>query len=166
VVEVLDINIYGDPNIKNVHISIITLMLSHHYLIMQWSPRDALPSPISSAVYTSDGLLVYAGFRDGAIGIFEAESLRLRCRIAASAYIPSSVSRYVQSPTVSVESGAILILVANNILLLLPSGCIFISSGGGVVYPMAVSVYPWLNPNQIALGMSDGAVHVLEPLED
>jgi hypothetical protein len=27
-------------------------------------------------------------------------------------------------------------------------------------------VYPWLNPNQIALGMSDGAVHVLEPLED
>jgi hypothetical protein len=104
VVEVLDINIYDDPNIKNVHIAIITLMLSHHYLIMQWSPRDALPSPISSAVYTSDGLMVYAGFRDGAIGIFEAKSLRLRCRIAPSAYIPSSISRYVPSPTVSVES--------------------------------------------------------------
>jgi hypothetical protein len=31
---------------------------------------------------------------------------------------------------------------------------------------MAVSAYPLLNPNQIALGMSNGAVHVLEPLED
>jgi len=92
---VLDTNIHDDPNLKNVHIVIITMMLGYHYLTMQWSPRDALPSPISSAVYSSDGLMVYAGFRDGAIGIFEAESLRLQCRIAPSAYIPSSVPRYV-----------------------------------------------------------------------
>ena len=63
-------------------------------MIMQWFPRDALPAPVSSAVYSSDGLLVYVGFHDGAIGIFEAESLRLQCRIAPTAYIPSSLTRY------------------------------------------------------------------------
>jgi hypothetical protein len=71
---------------------ISTLIFNLGYLIMQWSPRDALPSLVSSAVYSSDGLLVYAGFCDGAIGIFEAESLRVQCRIAPSAYIPSSIS--------------------------------------------------------------------------
>jgi hypothetical protein len=35
--------------------------------------------------------LIYAAFCDGAIGVFEAESLRLRCRIAPSAYIPPSI---------------------------------------------------------------------------
>ncbi|XP_025805198.1 disease resistance protein RPP13-like isoform X2 [Panicum hallii] len=121
---------YDQTHLLVVHESQLAIYDGKLECLHSWSPRDALPSPISSAVYTSDGLLVYAGFRDGAIGIFEAESLRLRCRIAASAYIPSSIPR------------------------------------GGVVYPMAVSAYPWLNPNQIALGMSDGAVHVLEPLED
>jgi hypothetical protein len=33
------------------------------------------------------------------------------------------------------------------------------------VYPMAVSANP-RNRNLITVGMSDGAVHVLEPLED
>lgn len=61
---------------------------------MQWSPRDALPAAISSAVYSCDGLLVYAGFCDGAVGVFEADGLRLRCRIAPTAYISSSISRY------------------------------------------------------------------------
>ena len=69
---------------------------------MQWYPRDALPAPISSAVYSLGCLLVYAGFRDGAIGIFDAESLTLKCRIAPSAYIPSSISRYVEFPAVSI----------------------------------------------------------------
>ncbi|OEL22687.1 Protein TPR2 [Dichanthelium oligosanthes] len=96
-----------------------------------WSPRDALPSPISSAVYSSDGLMIYAGFRDGAIGIFEAECLRLQFRVAPSAYIASSIS----------------------------------SGGEVIVYPMAVAANPW-KPNQIAVGMSDGAIYVLEPLDD
>lgn len=39
-----------------------------------WSPRDTLPAPISAAVYSCDGVLVYAGFCDGAVGIFEAKS--------------------------------------------------------------------------------------------
>ncbi|KQJ95284.1 protein TPR2 [Brachypodium distachyon] len=93
-----------------------------------WYPRDALPAPVSSAIYSCDGLLIYAGFCDGAIGVFEAESLRLRCRIALSAYIPPSM----------------------------PSG--------GSVYPMVIAAHP-LEPNQIAVGMSDGAVHVVEPLD-
>ncbi|KAM0853944.1 hypothetical protein ACQ4PT_050750 [Festuca glaucescens] len=94
----------------------------------QWYPRDALPAPVSSAIYSCDGLLIYAGFCDGAIGVFEAESLRLRCRIALSAYVPPSIS------------------------------------SGGSVYPMVVAAHP-LEPNQIAVGMSDGAVHVVEPLD-
>ncbi|KAF7104952.1 hypothetical protein CFC21_105814 [Triticum aestivum] len=96
--------------------------------LRSWNPRDALPAPVSSAIYSCDGLLVYAGFCDGAIGVFEAGSLRLRCRIVLSAYVPSSIS------------------------------------SGGSVYPMVVAAHP-LEPNQIAVGMSDGEVHVLEPLK-
>ncbi|WVZ96515.1 hypothetical protein U9M48_042145 [Paspalum notatum var. saurae] len=92
-----------------------------------WSPGDALPAPISSAVFSCDGLLIYAGFCDGSIGVFEARSLTLQCRIAPSAYISSSVSR-----------------------------------GGGTVYPVAVAANPWKH-YQMAVGMSDGAVYVLEP---
>ncbi|THU71819.1 hypothetical protein C4D60_Mb04t05530 [Musa balbisiana] len=94
--------------------------------LRSWSPRDALPAPISSAVYSCDGLLVYAGFCDGAVGVFEADSLKLRCRIALTAYISSSIS------------------------------------SSGPVYPMVIAAHP-SEPNQIALGMSDGAVHVVEP---
>ncbi|XP_066367885.1 disease resistance protein Pik-2-like [Miscanthus floridulus] len=97
--------------------------------LCSWYPRDALPAPISSAVYSLGCLLVYAGFRDGAIGIFEAESLMLQCWIAPSAYVPSSIS-----------------------------------SGGETVYPTVVATHP-CKPNQIAVGMSDGAVYVLEPLD-
>ncbi|CAD5173037.1 protein TOPLESS-RELATED PROTEIN 2-like isoform X1 [Musa acuminata AAA Group] len=96
--------------------------------LCSWLPRDALPAPISSAVYSCDGLLVYAGFCDGAIGVFESDSLRLRCRIARTAYISPSIS----SP--------------------------------GAAYPMVIAAHP-SEPNQIALGMSDGAVHVVEPSE-
>jgi hypothetical protein len=40
--------------------------------------------------------------------------------------------------------------------------CSFCSSGN--IYPMVVASHP-SEPNQIALGMSDGSVHVMEPLE-
>lgn len=63
--------------------------------VLQWSPRDSLPAPISSAIYSCDGLLVYAGFCDGAVGVFDAESLRLRCRISPAAYLTSSIARLV-----------------------------------------------------------------------
>lgn len=54
-----------------------------------WYPRDSLSAPISSAIYSCDGLLIFTGFCDGAIGIFDSDSLRLRCRIAPSAYLSS-----------------------------------------------------------------------------
>ncbi|WVZ94964.1 hypothetical protein U9M48_040786 [Paspalum notatum var. saurae] len=110
--------------------SIDFLLISDY---IQWPPRDTLPAPISSAVCSCDGLLVYAGSCDGAIGIFEAKSLSLRCRIAPYAYIPPSISLSVTSV--------------------------------GHIDPVVVSAYP-LKPNQIALGMSDGTVHVLEPLDE
>ncbi|CAA6667022.1 unnamed protein product [Spirodela intermedia] len=73
--------------------------------------------------------LIYAGFTDGAVGVFNSESLRLCCRIA-----PSSYTRH---------------------------GC----SPHGSVYPTVIAAHP-TEPNQIALGMSDGAVHVMEPEAD
>lgn len=65
----------------------ILVILSLAYLFLQWSPKDNLSAPISSAIYSCDGLLVYTAFCDGAIGVFDADSLRLRCRIAPSAYM-------------------------------------------------------------------------------
>lgn len=62
--------------------------------ILQWSPRDSLSAAISSAIYSCDGLLIFVGFCDGAIGIFDVDGLRLRCRIASAAYIAPSLSRY------------------------------------------------------------------------
>ncbi|XP_059461310.1 protein TOPLESS-RELATED PROTEIN 2-like [Corylus avellana] len=96
-------------------------------LSWSWSPKETLTAPISSAIYSCDGLLVYASFYDGAVGVFYADSLRIRCRIAPSAYIPS--------------------FAASN-----------------PVYPLVVAAHP-SEPNQIALGMSDGAVHVVEPFD-
>ncbi|KAG1354187.1 protein TOPLESS-RELATED PROTEIN 2 [Cocos nucifera] len=109
-----------------VHESQLSVYDSKLECLRSCSPRDALPAPISCAIYSCDGLLVYAGFCDGAVGVFDADSLRLRCRIAPSAYLSPSV----------------------------PST--------GTVYPLAIAAHP-LDPNQIALGMSDGAVHVVEP---
>eukprot|EP01018_Ginkgo_biloba_P028595 Gb_04053 [translate_table: standard] len=92
-----------------------------------WAPRDSLSATISSAIYSCDSLLVYASFCDGAIGVFDAESLRPRCRIAPSAYIPPGIS-------------------------------------SGNPYPLVIASHP-SEPNQFALGMIDGGVHVIEPLD-
>ncbi|XP_077237884.1 protein TOPLESS-RELATED PROTEIN 2-like isoform X2 [Tasmannia lanceolata] len=96
--------------------------------LRSWSPRDTLSAPISSAVYSCDGLLVYTGFCDSAVGVFDADSLRLRCQIAPSAYV---------SPSIASNSSS---------------------------YPLVIAAHP-SEPNQIALGMSDGVVHVIEPLD-
>ncbi|KAK1286085.1 Topless-related protein 1 [Acorus calamus] len=108
------------------HESQLSIYDSKLECLRSWSPRDSLPAPVSSAIYSCDGLLIYAGFCDGAVGVFDADSLRLRCRIASSAYISSSVA------------------------------------SGGSIYPMVVAAHP-TEANQVALGMSDGAVHVIEP---
>nr|XP_016471651.1 PREDICTED: protein TPR2-like isoform X2 [Nicotiana tabacum] len=75
-----------------VHESQIGIYDTQLECLRAWHPRDSLSAPISSAIYSCDGLLVFTGFGDGAIGIYDADSLRLRCRIAPSAYISSSVS--------------------------------------------------------------------------
>ncbi|CAA2971332.1 TPR2-like isoform X2 [Olea europaea subsp. europaea] len=94
---------------------------------MQWHPRDSLSSAISSAIYSCDGLVIFTGFCDGAVGIFNADNLSLRCRIAPSAYISSPIS-----------------------------------SSNGNTFPVVIAAHP-SDPNQFAIGMSDGAVHVMEP---
>ncbi|KAA8536804.1 hypothetical protein F0562_029282 [Nyssa sinensis] len=59
--------------------------------ICQWIPQDALSAPISYAAYSCNSQLVYTSFCDGNIGVFNADSLRLRCRIAPSAYLSQAV---------------------------------------------------------------------------
>ncbi|WZZ74691.1 hypothetical protein YC2023_086061 [Brassica napus] len=56
--------------------------------IRQWNPQDSLSSHISSAVYACNSQLIYTTFRDGNIGVFDADTLGLRCRISPSAYLP------------------------------------------------------------------------------
>ncbi|CDP11741.1 unnamed protein product [Coffea canephora] len=55
---------------------------------------DFLLLSLIGYINSVNGLLVYTGFLDGGIGIFDADSLRLCCRIAPSAYMPSSIVRY------------------------------------------------------------------------
>jgi hypothetical protein len=148
------------------------------FLQWSWSPKEILTAPISSAIYSCDGLLVYASFYDGAVGVFYADSLRIRCRIAPSAYIPSFAARWANDtiigsfPFSDSSWNQIPMLLRNHHTLfdvlkawsvvhyLLTK--IFCSSNP--VYPLVVAAHP-SEPNQIALGMSDGAVHVLEPFD-
>ncbi|XP_042752545.1 topless-related protein 3 isoform X1 [Lactuca sativa] len=99
--------------------------------IRQWVPQDNLSAPISYAAYSCNSRLVYASFCNGNIGVFDADNLKLRCRIAPSVYIP-----------------------------LPPS----LSNGNQGPYPVVVAAHPQ-EQNQFAVGMSDGAVKVIEPLE-
>ncbi|WJX23479.1 hypothetical protein P8452_12684 [Trifolium repens] len=56
--------------------------------ICQWLPQDDLQGcAITSATYSSNFGQIYATFTDGNIGIFDAGSLILICRIASSAYL-------------------------------------------------------------------------------
>ncbi|GLU08454.1 hypothetical protein SLE2022_253670 [Rubroshorea leprosula] len=96
--------------------------------LQQWVPQDALSSLISWAVYSCNSQLVYATFADGNIGVFDADSLRLRCRIAPSAYMPPA------------------------------------SLNSQTLYPLVVTAHPQ-EPNQLAVGLTDGTVKVIEPSE-
>ncbi|XP_010528913.1 PREDICTED: topless-related protein 3-like [Tarenaya hassleriana] len=55
--------------------------------IRQWVPQDGLSATISSAAYSCNSQLIYATFCDGNVGVFDADSLRLRCRIAPNTYL-------------------------------------------------------------------------------
>ncbi|KAK9292226.1 hypothetical protein L1049_020189 [Liquidambar formosana] len=97
--------------------------------IRQWVPQDVLSAPISYATYSCNSQLIYATFCDGNVGVFDADSLKLRCRIASSAYLSQAVL-----------------------------------NGSQAVYPLVVAAHP-LEPNQLAIGLIDGSVKVMEPLE-
>ncbi|GMI88751.1 WUS-INTERACTING PROTEIN 1, TOPLESS [Hibiscus trionum] len=114
-----------------VHESQIAIYDGKLECLHSWFPKEALNAPISSAIYSCDGSLVYTGFCDGAVAVFDSDNLRLRCRIAPSAYIPS----------------------------------LSVSGSNGAAYAVVIAAHP-SEPNQIALGMSDGAVHVVEPSQD
>ncbi|CAH9080727.1 unnamed protein product [Cuscuta europaea] len=74
-----------------VHESQISIYDTQLECMRSWYPRESLSAAISSAIYSCDGMLVLAGFSDGAIGIFDADTFRLRCRIASSAYMSTSI---------------------------------------------------------------------------
>ncbi|KAE8684086.1 Protein TOPLESS [Hibiscus syriacus] len=97
--------------------------------IRQWIPQDVLPAPISCATYSCNSQSVYATFCDGNIGVFDADSLKLRCRIASSVYLSPEILK-----------------------------------GNQAVYPLVVAAHP-MEPNQFAIGLSDGTVKVMEPSE-
>ncbi|XP_044499773.1 topless-related protein 3-like isoform X1 [Mangifera indica] len=59
--------------------------------IRQWVPQDVLSAPISCATYSCYSQLVYATFCDGSIGVFDADTLRLRCHIGPTAYMSPAV---------------------------------------------------------------------------
>ncbi|KAK6233237.1 hypothetical protein SCA6_003310 [Theobroma cacao] len=65
--------------------------------IRQWIPEDVLPAPISYATYSCNNQSVYATFLDGNVGVFEADSLRLRCRIALSVYLSQAILKGKQA---------------------------------------------------------------------
>nr|XP_043619034.1 topless-related protein 4-like isoform X2 [Erigeron canadensis] len=93
--------------------------------LKQWGPREA-SGAITHATYSCDSQSIYVTFEDGSIDILTSSTLRLRCRISSSAYLPSN-------PT-------------------------------SRVYPLVVAAHP-SEPNQFALGLTDGGVCVIEPLE-
>ncbi|XP_073147375.1 topless-related protein 3-like [Henckelia pumila] len=129
----------GDTRVQ-FHLDQVRLLVSHETQlaiydaskmerIRQWVPQGALSAPISCAVYSCNSQLVFASFCDGNIGIFDADTLRLRCRIAPSAYMSQTAFNGNQS-----------------------------------AYPVAVAAYPQ-EPNQFAVGLTDGSVKVIEPPE-
>jgi len=74
--------------IKKYYFSLPDCLLNM-FLLFQWIPQDTLSASISHASYSCNSQLVFAAFTDGNIGVFDAENLRLRCRIA-----PSVINRY------------------------------------------------------------------------
>ncbi|GJN08436.1 hypothetical protein PR202_ga26352 [Eleusine coracana subsp. coracana] len=93
--------------------------------VKQWPVREN-SAPVTHATFSCDSQLIYASFMDATVGIFNASSLRLQCRILPASYLPPSIS--------------------------------------SSVHPVVVAAHP-SEASQFALGLTDGGVYVLEPLE-
>lgn len=66
----------------------------------QWLPQGTLSASISCGTFSHNSLLVFASFQDGSIGVFDAETLKLRCRIAPTAYLNPGISSTSALPLV------------------------------------------------------------------
>nr|GMD26931.1 topless-related protein 3-like isoform X1 [Ipomoea batatas] len=99
-------------------------------LIHQCIPHVSPSLWISSATYSCNGQLIYASFIDGNIGVLDADTLTLKCRIDPSAYLPPQR----------------------------------VLNGSKDVYPLVIAAHPQ-EPNQFAVGLTDGSINVIEPLE-
>ncbi|XP_059643467.1 topless-related protein 4-like isoform X2 [Cornus florida] len=62
--------------------------------LKQWLPRESTGS-ITDATYSCDGQSIYASFEDGSVCVLTAATLRLRCRINPTSYLPSNPSSRV-----------------------------------------------------------------------
>ncbi|ONH98012.1 hypothetical protein PRUPE_7G223200 [Prunus persica] len=56
-----------------------------------WVPREA-SGPITHATHSCDSQSIYVSFEDGSVGVLTASTLRLRCRILPTAYLPPNPS--------------------------------------------------------------------------
>ncbi|GAB2277382.1 Topless- protein 3, variant 2 [Dionaea muscipula] len=129
----------GDTRVQ-FHSDQIRLLVSHESqlaiydaakmdCIRQWIPQDSLSAPVSYAAYSCNSQMIFATFYDGNVGVFDADSLKLRCHIAPLAYLSQAQS-----------------------------------NGAQAAYPVVVAAHPH-EPNQFAIGLTDGTVKVIEPLE-
>ncbi|XP_047313199.1 topless-related protein 4-like isoform X2 [Impatiens glandulifera] len=91
--------------------------------LKQWIPRET-SGHITHAAYSCDSQSIYVSFEDASVGVLTSSTLRLRCRINPSAYLPPNPR----------------------------------------VHPLVIAAHP-SDANQLALGLSDGGVYILEPLE-
>ncbi|KAE9464317.1 hypothetical protein C3L33_03710, partial [Rhododendron williamsianum] len=93
--------------------------------LKQWVAPEA-SGPITHATYSCDSQSIYICFEDGSVCVLTASTLRLRCRISPTSYLPANPSSRV--------------------------------------YPVVIAAHP-SEPNLFSLGLSDGGVYILEPLE-
>lgn len=135
---------------------------------MQWVSDSSVP--ISHATFSCDSQTVYASFVDGTIGIFDASVLALRCQIKPSAYLPADIRytllHYLVTSSFS-RSSCISFLGFPHRKFQVSSNIFFfpaVASCSYTVYPLVIAAHPQ-KPTQFAVGLSNGEVHVLEPLE-
>ncbi|KAH7855382.1 hypothetical protein Vadar_024216 [Vaccinium darrowii] len=159
--------------------------------IRQWVPQDVLPAPISSATYSCDSQLVYTSFCDGHIGVFDADSLVLRCYTEPSIYLPTALLSQKGVEKWNKDHNAVHIVDEPSLFLYLSLDCLqldmllelYISDQtlqtlnvidrkhtdpplaiccrSQAVYPLVVAAHPQ-QPNQFAVGLTNGSVIVME----
>lgn len=120
---------------------------TEHVNLLQWIPRDV---SVTHATYSCDSQMIYATFTDGSVSVFTS-ALRLRCRISPMAYLKTPPRFF-----------SFINLNSNSIILSIYIWSFQFVSHSANTYPVVVAAHP-TEPNQLALGLSDGSVHVLEP---